>query len=227
MPRNAYCPRLTGGEESSRKARDLQDTNELLRTLCEKRGEELKASFAEKCQLQLRQDQQRREHDQQKLDQRLKSEDLELQRDTLATQYQCLEQQLKKTQADYAAFVEQTDAEKSATASTFSKLQGENQRLSAGYSKYSILYKNAKKKIDSLTAENATLRETAERSANPDVPGNSQQDQPPQPEVKQELPTQQLVQANLEHHEDDVDAKPQLVDGQLVGSDGDEDGGGV
>jgi myosin heavy subunit len=211
---------LTGGEESSRKVKDLQDTNKRLKMLCDKRGEELKASFAERCQLQTR-------HDQQKLDQRLKYEDLELQRDTLAAQYQSLEQQLKKTQADYAAFVQQTNDEESATASTISKLRGEKQRLSTEHSKYSILYKDAKKKNDSLAAENATLRETAERSANPDVPGNSQQVPPPQPEVKQEQPTQQLVQANPEHHDDDADAKPLLVDGQLVGYEGDEDGGGV
>jgi hypothetical protein len=91
------------------------------------------------------------------------------------------------------------------------------------------LYKDAKKKINSLAAENATLRKAAERSAHPDVPGNSQQVPPPQPEFKQEQPTQQLVEATytpLEHHDDDVDAKPLLVGGELAGYEGDEEDGG-
>jgi hypothetical protein len=211
---------LTGAEESSRKVQDLEAENSYLKTLCDKRGEELKASFAEKGQLQLRYDEQRHEHDRQILAQRLKSENLELQRDTLATQYQSLEKQLKKTQADYAAFVEQSNADHSAKDSTISDLRREIQHLSDGYTKYSILYKDAKKKIGSLAAEIANLRETAERSANPDVPGNSQQVPPPQPEVKQEQPTHQLVEAAYtphEHHDDDDDAKPLLTDGQLAG----------
>jgi hypothetical protein len=91
------------------------------------------------------------------------------------------------------------------------------------------LYKDAKKENNSLATENATLRETAERSANPDVAGNSQQVPPPRTEVKQEQPTQQLVEAPFtpqEHHYDDVDAKPQLADEELVGYEGDEEDGG-
>jgi hypothetical protein len=213
---------LFGGEESSRKVQDLEAQISYLKTLCDKREEELKTSFAETSQLQLR-------HDRQMLDQRLKYENLKLQRDTLAAQYQSLEKQLKKTQADYAAFVEQSNADHYAKDSTISDLRREIQRLSTEHSKYSILYKDAKKENNSLATENATLRETAERSANPDVAGNSQQVPPPRTEVKQEQPTQQLVEAPFtpqEHHYDDVDAKPQLADEELVGYEGDEEDGG-